>query len=140
MALKSKVEQAVAAVLTTAAFSADIFLGFDSDEQTRPCVACIATQGEESPDNTGNYWFEVRAVVKSNADQQASEDPAAVHATLVAEMDTALNTDGLAADLSGLADFHCLGVRGRRWESDPQGRSFTDTFVFEAASCNQDIN
>lgn len=140
MSLKAKVEQAVAAVLDAANVSADVFLGFDSDEQTRPCVAGVAAQGNESPEESGVYWFEVRAVVKSNADRQAAEDPAAVHAALVEEVDEALNIDDLAGQLSGLADFHCLGVRNRRWESDAQGRSFTDSYVFEASCCNQDLS
>ena len=140
MSLKSKVEQALAAILDGADLSADVFLGFDSDEQTRPCVACLATQGHEDPPETGVYWFEVRAVVKSNADRQDAEDPAAVHAALVAGVDDAVNVDDLAGLLSGLADFHCLGVRNRRWERDVSGRSFTDSYVFEASCCNQDIS
>ena len=141
MSLKRKVELAVAEVLSDAGFSADVFLGADSDEQTRPCVACVAEQGDESPPETGVYWFNVRAVVKSNADIQAAEDPAADHAALVTEADDALNVDDLAALLSVAGtDFHCLGVRNRRWETDPQGRSFTDSFLFEASCCNQDIS
>ena len=139
MSLKSKVEAALSGVLLDADFSADVFLGADSDEQTRPCVACVAVQGEEDPPETGVYWFQVRAVVKSNADQQGQEDPAAVHAALVAEAENALNVDDLAALLSAEPNFHCLGVRGRKSEADPQGRSFTDSFMFEASCCNRAV-
>lgn len=140
MSLKAKVEQAIAAVLADAGITADVFLGFDSDEQTRPCVACIGTQGEEDPLDTGNYWFTCRALVKSNADRQDAEDPAAIHAALAADVDEALNVDDLAELLSDATDdFHCLGVRARRWEPDTNGRSFTEAFVFEAAVVNQDL-
>lgn len=141
MSLKSKVENALAGVLDAADLSADVFLGFDSDEQTRPCVACVAEQGDEHPADTGNYWFQCRVTVKSNADRQEAEDPAADHAALVSEVNDALNIEELAAELSdAVEDFHCLGVRGRKWAADPQGRSFTDTYIFEGSFANRDVS
>ena len=141
MSLKAKVEQALAAVLDAADLSADVFLGFDSDEQTRPCVACVAEQGDEHPGDSGNYWFQCRVTVKSNADRQDAEDPAADHAARVAEVDAALNIAELPAELSdAVEDFHCLGVRGRKWAADPQGRSFTDTYLFEGSFANRDLS
>lgn len=141
MSIKAKLESALSIVLDDAGITADVFLGFDADEQTRPCVACVAMMGDEDPLNSGNYWINARVIVKSNADRQDAEDPAAVHAALVADVDAAVNVEELASLLSAAADdFHCLGVRGRKWEPDTTGRSFTDAYVFEAACTNQDLS
>ena len=139
--LKAKLEQALGVVVATMTSPPTIFYGTDSDEQERPCIVVQAMPGREEPSGLGNYFMPFRVTVKSNADQQASENPVTDHDTRVSNMLAAVNRDNLESLLSAaVSDFHVFMVRGREIEADPQGRSFTDTFSGDAYCCPADIS
>lgn len=131
--LKAKLEQALAVVAATASSPPAIYYGADLDEQVRPCIVCEAQMGREEPSGLGNYWMSFRVTVKSNADQQAAENPVNDHDTRVSNLLAAMNRDDLEALLTAaVSDFSVMLVRGRQLEPDVQGRSFTDSFTGEA--------
>jgi len=138
--LKAKLEQALGSVAGTMTSPPTIFFGADSDEQERPCIVCQVMPGREEPSGLGNYFMPFKVTVKSNADQQAAENPVADHDARVSNLMAAMNRDNLEALLTAaVADFSVMLIRSRQLEPDTEGRSFTDSFSGEAYCCPSDF-
>lgn len=139
MSLAANLENAFLQVLSLT-LSADwpglhFYLGFDSEEQERPCVVCICEGGPEQPLSSGNRLLRMRILVKGSADKDTPDStPVDDYRNLMADVESAVVLDGWADLLMAVVDdlfVYAEGTLQRGWERDPDGRSFTDAFLLD---------
>ena len=98
--------------------------------KTLPCVICSADGGsvEEDPKNSGDYWINLDVIVQSSAvpnedgTGMTATDPTPFDEQLVSDVQSALQSTGLAASLSGAASNFTVFPEGVIFESAQSGR------------------
>lgn len=127
--LEKKAEQALKSYLAEQdeLTTANIYEGQSNGDKETPCVIVEASQGEEYPAYTGNYWVDVSVIVRSAAAGDAGE-----HESLVGNVRAYLQIPTLETELNdrvnlfGVSAFQFNGIQsgevGDQYESAYQLR------------------
>lgn len=104
--LLNEVESAFVSLITTAITTqANVYTGKSSGDKSLPWVVCEANgDGEDDPKGSGNFWVNVRTMVKvSGATEAGGPDPKIADVALVSNVWTVLQVTNLDAQLNAQA-------------------------------------
>ena len=134
--LTNKLEAAALALLGANPITGLVgFSGQDASTHSRPALICKAEQGDEFPQGSGNFNMQLTLEVQTSADDNTLAEHRSFFASTVA-----LFTDStVASGLSGLADFHVIGVFNPRFSSDVQERAYISQLILTVYCCATDI-
>lgn len=135
--LEKKLEQAVIIYLSQQAELTEVtfYEGQSNQDKSSSCVKCEASQGEEFPAYTGNYWVDLKVTVFS----PAAEDTGG-HQNLTGNVRAYLQIPNFEDQLNGQIDlfgasaFQFMGI-----ENDFSGDQYESTYKLRVLCCESNL-
>jgi len=142
MPVANQLEAALKSLLATASITA-VNTGQSADDLDAVSYIVDVTQGDEYPQDTGNYRCKVIVELKTPGDKDnAGTSPLAGHKTAFDALRDALDTDDLPSRLSGAVTglfVFANSITGRSVTSGVQGRLFVSKWEFDCVACEADL-
>jgi len=136
--LESKVEEALASVVTAQALSGlNVHTGLDEDNLNVPYVICMcAGQGEEVLRDSGTFKLEAVVKVVSSAD----DETLAEHRSRLATVRDSIMDSGIAATLTAaVSEFHVYDVELAGLGAEFEDRKYSNSLELNVTCCASDI-